>query len=464
MICNSSSGLIRHAQARFGVAALLGCWCALLSWVSSAETLVPPVSLTAEEDHRRMMKLLGIESLRPGANGMDASAPNAANYDEAKANPYPALPDPLRLKSGERISRAEDWWTKRRPQIVEDFAREVYGRLPANTPKVEWEVVRQLSEQHGDIPVMTKTLVGRVDNSSYPLIDVDIRLTLTTPAGLTEPVPVIMEFQFEFPPDFNAEFLARLRTAAHEWQQQVLARGWGFALYTPISVQPDNGAGLTKGIIGLLNKGQPRKKPDDWGALRAWSWGASRALDYLETDPDVDAKRVGIEGHSRFGKAVLVTMADDPRFAIAYVSSSGAAGAKPHRRNFGELVENTASAYAYHWLAGNYLKYAGPLTWDDLPVDSHELIALAAPRPIFIGAGAVEEGDGWVDPKGMFIAAVAAGPVYRLLGKRDLGTSEFPSIGTALIDGDIAYRQHEGGHTPGPNWPTFLEFAARYFE
>ncbi|NLG77441.1 MAG: acetylxylan esterase, partial [Xanthomonadaceae bacterium] len=191
---------------------------------------------------------------------------------------------------------------------------------------------------------------------------------------------------------------------------------------------------------------------------------ASRALDYLETDPDVDAKRVGIEGHSRFGKAVLVTMADDPRFAIAYVSSSGAAGAKPHRRNFGELVENTASAYAYHWLAGNYLKYAGPLTWDDLPVDSHELIALAAPRPIFIGAGAVEEGDGWVDPKGMFIAAVAAGPVYRLLGKRDLGTSEFPSIGTALIDGDIAYRQHEGGHTPGPNWPTFLEFAARYFE
>ena len=462
MICSSPSGSFRHVKA-FGAAALLGWGLALLPAGSFAEPLDPPVSLTAEEDHQRMMKLLGIESLRPGVNGRDLTAPNAANYDEAKANPYPALPDPLRLKSGERIERAEDWWTKRRPQIVEDFAREVYGRLPAKTPEVEWEVVSRVSEKHGEIPVTTKKLVGRVDNSSYPLIDVDIRLMLTTPAAATGPVPVIMEFQFEFPPDFNAEFLARLRTAAHEWQQQVLARGWGFALYTPISVQPDNGAGLTKGIIGLVNKGQPRK-PDDWGALRAWSWGASRALDYLETDPDVDAKKVGLEGHSRFGKAVLVTMADDPRFALAYVSSSGAAGAKPHRRNFGELVENTASPYAYHWLAGNYLKYAGPLGWDDLPVDSHELIALAAPRPIFIGAGDVEEGDAWVDPKGMFMAAAAAGPVYRLLGKRDLGASEFPPIGTALIGGDIAYRQHEGGHTPGPNWPTFLEFAARYFE
>ena len=131
------------------------------------------------------------------------------------------------------------------------------------------------------------------------------------------------------------------------------------------------------------------------------------------------------------------------------------------RRNFGELVANVAGAGDYHWMAGNYIRYASPLTWNDLPVDAHELIALCAPRPVFIGAGATN-GDGWVDAKGMFRAAAAVGPVYKLLGKRDLGTDEFPPIGTALIDGDIAFRQHTEGHTTGPNWPTFLQFASRY--
>ncbi len=462
MTFDSFAAVCRRPDARLATAAFMGCWLLLASSGASAEALTPPASLSAEEDHRRMMKLLGIETLRPGANGRDPHAANAANYDEAKANPYPTLPDPLRLASGKRIKTAQEWWTKRRPEIVEDFAREVYGRMPANTPKVEWEIASQTSEKHGDIPVTTKQLVGHVDNSSYPSIDVDIRLTLTTPAEAKQPVPVIMELKFEFPPDFNPEFLARLKAAAEDWQQQVLARGWGFAELIPISVQADNGAGLTQGIIGLMNKGQPRDL-DDWGALRAWGWGASRALDYFETDPAVDAKKVGLEGHSRFGKAALVAMADDPRFAIAYISSSGAGGAKLHRRNFGEIVENLAGSGEYHWMAGNYLKYAGPLTWNDLPVDAHELIALVAPRPVFIGAGATE-GDGWVDAKGMFMAAAAAGPVYELLGKRGLGTDVFPPIETALVDGDIAFRQHKEGHTPGPNWPVFLEFAARYLE
>jgi hypothetical protein len=241
-----------------------------------------------------------------------------------------------------------------------------------------------------------------------------------------------------------------------------LAKGWGYATLTPASVQADNGAGLTEGIIGLLNRGQPRKL-DDGGALRAWAWGASRALDYFETDKSVNSKQVGIEGHSRYGKAALVAMAYDPRFAIAFVSSSGEGGAKLHRRNWGEIVENVAGAGEYHWMAGNFIKYAGPLTWNDLPVDSHELVALCAPRPVFISAGATN-GDGWVDAKGMFLAAAAAGPVYKLLGKRDLGTNEFPPIETPLIDGDVAFRQHSGGHTPAPNWPTFLTFASRYLK
>ncbi len=245
------------------------------------------------------------------------------------------------------------------------------------------------------------------------------------------------------------------------WREQVLAKGWGHATIVPNSIQADNGGGLTQGIIGLMNKGQPRKV-DDWGALRAWAWGASRALDYFEADKTVDAKQVGLTGHSRYGKAALVAMAYDSRFAIAYTSSSGAAGAKLHRRDWGEIVENVAGQSEYHWMAGNYLKYAGPLTWDDLPVDSHELVALCAPRPVFLSAGATR-GDGWVDAKGTFLAGVGAGPVYELLGRKAPSSSEFPAIET-LVDGDVAFRQHRGGHTDGPNWPTFLTFASRYLK
>lgn len=419
------------------------------------------------QDHQRMMELLKITSLRQGANGSNPQAPNYANYDESKANPYPTLPDPLVLKNGKKVTSARQWWNQRRAEIVEDFDREMYGRMPKVTPKVKWEVTGITNEVKYETPVVTKQLLGHVDNSSYPQITVDIRLTLTTPVNAKGPAPVIMEFGFgggprpggAAPPAGPPPGVA---SAGPPWQQQVLALGWGYATLVPTSIQADNGAGLTQGIIGLVNKGQPRK-PDDWGALRAWAWGASRALDYFETDKAVNARQVGLEGHSRYGKATLVAMAYEPRLAIAFVSSSGAGGAKLHRRNWGELVENVAAPSEYHWMAGNYMKYAGPLTWNDLPVDAHELVALCAPRPVFISAGATQ-GDGWVDAKGMFLAAAGAGPVYRLLGKKDMGTAEFPEIETGLMDGDISFRQHKGGHTPAPNWPTFLAFAKRYLK
>jgi hypothetical protein len=417
------------------------------------------------------MELLHITELRNGANGSNKDAPNYANYDEAKANPYPKLPDPLVLKNGKKVTTAAVWWNQRRPEIVEDFDREIYGRMPKQTPDVKWEVSSTTNATNGDVPIITKQLVGHVDNSSYPQITVDIQLTLTTPADAIGPVPVMMEFGFTgFParggagrgPGGPPPGRGPQAPTGPTWQQQVLAKGWGYAILSPGSIQADNGAGLTQGIIGLVNKGQPRKL-DDWGALRAWAWGASRALDYFETDKSVDARQVGVEGHSRYGKATAVAMAYDPRFAIAFVSSSGEGGVKIHRRNWGELVENVAATSEYHWMAGNFLKYAGPLHWDDMPVDSHELVALCAPRPVFISGGATN-GDGWVDAKGMFLAAAGAGPVYKLLGKKDMGTVEFPAIETPLIDGDVAFRQHSGGHTPMPNWPTFLTFADRYIK
>jgi hypothetical protein len=416
----------------------------------------PPVQLSAQQDHKRMLELLKIKELRPGVDGFNMNAPNAVNYEEEKANPYPKLPDPLVMKDGTKVTTAEMWTKKRRGEIVEDFDREIYGRVPKETPKVKWEVADTKKVKVGDVPVVTKKLVGHVDNSSYSPIAVDIQLTLTTPAEAKAPVPVIMEFGFGG--GFGPPPGGRGRPS---WQQQVIDKGWGFAVIMSNSVQADNGGGLTRGIIGLCNKGQPRGV-EDWGALRAWAWGASQALDYFETDIDVNAKQVGIEGLSRFGKAAIVTMAYDERFAIGFIGSSGEGGVKLHRRNFGEIVENVASSGEYHWMAGNFLKYAGPLKWDDLPVDSHELIALCAPRPVFISCGTQKAGDGWVDAKGMFLAGVGAGPVYKLLAKKDLGTADFPEVETALIDGEIAFRQHSGGHTTGPNWPTFIKFAERY--
>ena len=420
------------------------------------------IQAASEKDHQRMMDLLGIKTLRPGASG-DANSPNAANYDQSKADVYKSLPDPLLLKDGRKVTSARMWWTRRRPEIQEDFDREILGRTPANLPRVTWEVVSTTQEMNGDVPVVTKRLLGHVDNSADPAIKVDIDLTLTTPANATGPVPVIMEF------GFSREFMAAMAqrfpqmaagNAGPAWQQQVLAKGWGYAELVPTSYQADNGAGLTEGIIGLVNKGRPRA-PDDWGVLKAWAWGVSRAIDYFQTDKAVDAKQVGLEGHSRYGKATLVAMAYEPRLAIAFVSSSGEGGAKLYRHIFGEQVGNVAGTSEYHWMAGNFLKYAGPLTPGNMPVDAHELIALCAPRPVFISGGATK-GDGWADAKGMFLAAAGAGPVYRLLGKRDMGTTEFPPIETALTDGDVAFRQHAGGHTPAPNWPTFLAFAGRY--
>lgn len=420
-----------------------------------------PTHLTAEQDHQRLMDLLHIKSLRRGPDG-DPKSPNAANFDESKVRSY-ILPDPLQLKNGKRITTAAEWWSKRRPEIVEAFDTEVYGRVPANTPKVTWEVKSTKREMFGDVPVITKELIGRVDNSAYPAVTVDMQLTLSTPANAKGPVPVILEFGLS--PEALAVLIKRFpqfKPTGPSWQQQLAEKGWGSATLVATSVQADRGDDLTAGIIGLTNRGQSRKL-DDWGALRAWAWGASRVLDYFETDKDVDAKHVGIEGLSRYGKAALVTTAYDPRFAVAFIASSGAGGAKILRRNFGEQVENLASTSEYHWFAGNFLKYAGPLTVDDLPVDAHELIALCAPRPVFISSGSQQAEGGWVDAKGMFLGAVGAGPVYRLLGKKDLGTAEFPPIETALIGGDIAFRQHTDGHTAGPNWPTFLAFASRYF-
>ena len=420
----------------------------------------PEQQAATQSDHKHLLELLKIEKLRPGPSG-DPKNPNAANSDEAKVTPY-TLPDALTLKSGKKVSSKRDW-ESRRKELFEGFDCELYGRTPKKTPKVTWEVTEMLKEKKGEIAVITKKLVGHVDNKEFPSIKVDIQLTLITPESATKPVPVVLEFGFIFPTRPGMPAFAPPPGAGKSWQEQVLEKGWGYAILSPASVQADAGWGLREGIIGLVSKGEPRK-PDDWGALKAWAWGASRALDYFETDKAVNAKRVAIEGLSRYGKAALVTMAYEPRFSIGYIGSSGTGGAKLYRRHFGEQIENVASSGEYHWMGGNFVKYAsGSLGPNDLPVDAHELVALCAPRPVFISCGSPFVEGNWVDSKGQFLAGVAAGPVYSLLGKKPLPVSEQPKIGESLIESDIAYRQHEGGHTIGPNWPYLLTWTERYW-
>lgn len=428
----------------------------------------------AEEDHQAMLAALGITALRPGVAGSWAPKdPNQANYDEAKANPYPDYPELLKLRNGTRVTDAAGWWTKRRPEIVEDFEREVYGRVPSNAPGVRWTVEEATDVQVGGHAARAMRLSGQVDNSGYPEIAVTISASLLVPAGAKGPVPVLIQFGSG---NFPGEDPTWPAWAGREPQdppsaEQLIAAGWGYVSLSPTSVQADNGAGLSGGIIGLTAKGA-RRQPDQWGALRAWAWGASRLLDYLETVPEVDAKRVGIEGVSRFGKAALVAMAFDQRFAVALIGSSGEGGAKPHRRNFGEAVENLASSGLYHWMAGNFLKYAAEepaslrRTANDLPVDAHELLALCAPRPVFISYGIPESGDDrWLDQQGSYMAAVAAGEAYRLLGACDLGDpsdyrkARMPAPTTGLLAGDLAWRQHTGGHEDRSNTKYFIAWA-----
>jgi hypothetical protein len=411
----------------------------------------------AQQDHDNMMRQLGITALRPGPSG-DPNAPNHANYDEAKANPCPRLPDLLTMKDGRKVTSPEMWWKQRRPEIAADLEREVYGRLPANLPRVSWTVKVTDQELVDSMPVVAKELVGHVDNSAYPLIDVNIKMVLVVPANAKGPVPVLMMFG-----------RPSLPAPARPSTGELLRAGWGYATIDPGSIQADNGAGLTRGIIGLVNKGQPRK-PEDWGALRAWAWGAARGLDYLETDPSVDARKVGIEGVSRYGKAALVTLAFEPRFAAGLIGSSGKGGATLLRRNYGEAVESLTGG-EYYWMAGNFMKYGaseasfGSKTGCDLDVDSHDLIALCAPRLTFISYGIPEKGDAhWLDHEGSYMATVAAGVVFRLLGVKDLGVSndylseKMPPVNTGLLDGQLAWRQHDGGHTDAPNVSYFIRW------
>lgn len=364
------------------------------------------------------------------------------NYDEDKANDY-TLPDPLILKNGKPVTDAKIWWQKRRPEIVNDYDTEVFGRVPKNTPKVSFIVSSVDTALAGK--AIKKTIIGQIDNSAFPTAKPVINIALYLPKQSKGQVPLIV--------------IVSSNTSGNTQTVKLLnSNGWAVAVFDTNSLQADNGAGLNLGIIGLVNQGKPRS-PEDWGVLRAWSWGLSKALDYFQTEKHINPKQIGIEGHSRWGKTALLAAAMDTRWAVVYASCSGSGGASLEKRNFGENLGVIAGESEYHWMAPNFVKYGG--NWNAMPVDAHDMMALIAPRPLFVTGGTQ---DIWADPLGEFKACVAATPVYTLLGKTGIASTEMPAPDISLINSDLVFRLHEGGHTDAPDWPVFIEFAKKYFK
>jgi hypothetical protein len=402
------------------------------------------VALSAQQQQERSTNL----GTDPNGNPIRLALKtgHVSNYDEAKVGKY-TLPDPLVMSDGKPVENADMWQRRRRPEIIKLYERSIFGAIPANAPKVTWQVGETDGSAHGGRAVR-KTIVGRMGTAADAP---SMNLTLYTPIESSKPVPVILLVNFTggAPPAGDPPVAA-----------DIIARGWGYATVVYTDIQPDKIDTFDKGVIGVTLAGGEKAPADgEWAAIGAWSWGVMRILDYLSTDSAVDAKHIALFGHSRLGKTALWASALDERIAAVYASCSGEMGAALARRDFGETVDDMAQNFPY-WFTSGFQNYVG--RWADMPVDAHMLIALSAPRPVFITGGTEDQ---WADPVGEFKAEVAAGPVYKLLGKKDLGVTELPPLDKPVIDGDLGWHYHTGGHAATEaDWKAFLQFLGKYFQ
>jgi len=376
---------------------------------------------------------------------------HVSNYDEARVGEY-TLPDPLVLASGARVRDARTWQRTRRPEIIRLYESAIFGRVPASAPRVVWRVADTPPDaRNGSVAI--KHVDGVIGGAETPRI----RLTLYTPPNLTRRVPVILLINFGGGGTTPA---ASLPSGEPPVARDILARGWGYATIFYQDIQPDRADTAKEGVINLARAAGRRPAPpdDDWGAIAVWAWGISRTIDYLVTDPAVDPRRIAVQGHSRLGKTALWASATDARIAAVYASCAGEMGSALSRRDWGETVDDMAQNFPWQF-SESFQQWPG--RWSEMPVDAHMLISLSAPRPVFVTGGT---GDQWSDPKGEFLGQVAAGPVYRLLGARDLGTTTYPAPDTPVISGDLGFNLHTGPHTATPaEWATFVDFLSRYF-
>ena len=388
------------------------------------------------------------------------------NYDETKV-PGTSLPNPLILENGRPVTDAATWMAQRRPELLALFETYVYGRAPAPPKTAAFDVISTEAGALNGLATRRAVTIRFSDDPAGPKLSLLIYL----PQERSGAVPLFVGLNFlgnhtihpdpGIPvseawtlnnPELDPE--ATRGSASSRWAvEAILERGYGLATIYRGDIDPDFDDGFKNGVHGLYARDDG--KGDAWGTLSAWAWGLSRALDYFETDSDVDAARVAVMGHSRLGKAALWAGATDPRFALVISNNSGCGGAALSRREFGETVRRINTVFP-HWFCTNFKQYNDRVA--DLPVDQHELIALIAPRPVYIASA---EEDLWADPRGEFLSAVAADPVYRLLGTEGLPATEMPKINSS-VQGKIAYHIRSGGHNVTPyDWEEYLTFADR---
>jgi hypothetical protein len=400
------------------------------------------------------------------ANAPEKVAGIPVNYDESKVGQY-ALPDPLRFPNGQPVKTANDWMNKRRPEIVRLYEEDQFGRSPVRPVGISYDVFDKGTPAYNGVATRKQVTVHFTKDPSGPKADVLIYL----PARATKPVPVLLTPSFMAnstmvsDPGVKEEEIwdkdkKRVR-APRESRfakldvERICGHGIGIATVYYGDIDPDFQGGLAYGVrAAYLKPGQTQPAPDEWGTISGWAWGLSRILDYMEGDNDIDPKRVGLFGVSRLGKTVLWTGARDGRFSLVIASCSGEGGAALSRRNYGETIAHLTAPgrYPYQFCA-NYAKYANDVAHS--PVDGNMLVSLIAPRPLLLQTG---DSDRWSDPKGEFLAAVAATPVYRLLGKTGITTGTMPPAGQPLLD-TLSYFMHSGGHGALPSdWDVFLKF------
>jgi len=389
------------------------------------------------------------------------------NYDEAKVGEY-TLPDPLTLNNGKKVKDAKTWWTKRRPEIVKIFETEQYGRAPRRPADEAFDVTEKGTPALDGKAIRRQVTISFSKDPTWP----KIHLLIYLPAGAHKPVPMFFTINFGAiqnavdDPGITPEEVWDPRTNTKVMPPKgrgfgridvvpLLDAGFGVATFYYGDVDPDSLSGFANGIRArYLKAGETQRAPDDWGSIAAWAWGMSRVEDYFESDPTIDAKRVAIHGVSRLGKTVMWAGARDQRFATVIASCSGKGGAALSHRDYGETIAHLTAPTRYPYqFAENYAKWAGfP---DKAPMDANMLVALIAPRPLLLQTGSA---DYWSDPKGEFLAEVAAGPVYRLLGKDPLDTDVWPAPKAPILH-DLAYSMHEGPHGMVPSdWDIYIQF------